>query len=57
MPFPPTDSATSKQCTSGIAALVMNKGGTADYTDLWGGGIGLDFNNPGGDAGVPGSRT
>ena len=27
---------------------------TADYTDLWGAGIGLDFNNPGGDAGPAG---
>ena len=44
----------SQMCTTGIAALVMNKGGAPDYTDLWGGGIGLDFNNPGGDAGVAG---
>ncbi len=54
--FPPDDLATSKQCTSGIAALVMNKGATADYSDLWGGGIGLDFNNPGGDAGPAGVK-
>jgi hypothetical protein len=53
-PFPPTDAATSKQCTSGVAAIVMNKDGAADYADLWGAGIGLDFNNPGGDAGVRG---
>jgi hypothetical protein len=53
-PFPPADVATSKQCTSGVAALVMNKAGAADYTDLWGGGISLDFNNPGGDGGVKG---
>jgi len=55
-PFVPTDLATSQQCTSGIAALVMNKGGTPDYSDLWGGGIGLDFNNPGGDAGAAGVK-
>ena len=29
----------------------------ADYSDLWGAGIGLDFDNPGGDAGPEGSRT
>ena len=56
MAFVPTDPSTSQQCTSGIAALVMNKGGTPDYTDLWGGGIGLDFNNPGGDAGAAGVK-
>lgn len=55
-PFAPTDLATSQQCTSGIAALVMNKGGNPDYSDLWGGGIGLDFNNPGGDAGAAGVK-
>jgi hypothetical protein len=52
--FPPADVGTSKQCTSGVAAMVMNKAGAADYTDLWGGGISLDFNNPGGDGGVKG---
>ena len=55
MPFAPTDPATSSQCTSGTAAVVMNKSGNPDYTDLWGAGIGLDFNNPGGDAGPAGS--
>ncbi len=53
-PFPPTDLASSEMCTWGTAALVMNKGGSPDYSDLWGAGIGLDFNNPGGDAGVKG---
>ncbi len=53
MPFPPTDMATSKQCTDGTAAVVMNKSGSPDYSDLWGAGIGLDFNNPGGDSGQP----
>ncbi|HEX4305640.1 MAG TPA: hypothetical protein VHZ54_06380 [Solirubrobacterales bacterium] len=54
MAFAPSDAASSKMCTMGIAALVMNKGATADYSDLWGAGIGLDFNNPGGDAGPAG---
>jgi hypothetical protein len=54
MPFPPSDLATSKMCTDGVAAMVMNKAGAADYTDLWGAGISLDLNNPGGDAGVKG---
>lgn len=54
MPFPPSDLATSKMCTDGVAAMVMNKGGSPDYTDLWGAGISLDLNNPGGDAGVKG---
>ena len=27
-----------------------------DYSDLFGAGIGLDFNNPGGDAGPKGSK-
>jgi hypothetical protein len=53
-PFPPADIASSAQCTSGTAAVVMNKSGSPDYADLWGSGIGLDFNNPGGDAGVKG---
>ncbi len=53
-PFPPSDAATSKMCTDGVAAMVMNKGGSPDYSDLWGAGISLDLNNPGGDAGVKG---
>jgi hypothetical protein len=53
-PFPPADAATSAMCTSGTAAVVMNKGTAPDYSDLWGAGIGLDLNNPGGDAGVKG---
>ena len=53
--FPPTDAATSKMCTWGTAAMVMNKSGSPDYSDLWGAGISLDLNNPGGDAGVKGS--
>lgn len=53
-PFMPTDAGSSKMCTDGVAAQVMNMGGNPDYSDLWGAGIGLDFNNPGGDAGVAG---
>jgi hypothetical protein len=51
-PFMPD--STGAMCTAGTAALVLTKGGADDYPDLWGGGIGLDFNNPGGDAGVKG---
>ncbi len=53
-PFAPTEMTTSMQCTNGVAAVVMNKSGSPDYSDLWGAGIGLDFNNPGGDAGPAG---
>jgi hypothetical protein len=53
-PFMPFDANTSAMCTSGVAALVMNKSGSPDYSDMWGAGISLDFNNPGGDAGVKG---
>jgi hypothetical protein len=53
-PFPPTDLGTSQMCTWGTAAMVMNKAGSPDYSDLWGAGISLDLNNPGGDAGVKG---
>jgi len=49
-PFAP-DPVTGAMCTSGSAAKVLNM----DYSDLWGGGIALDFNNPGGDAGPKGS--
>ena len=50
-PFVPTAAATSQMCTSGVAAVVMSKGGSPDYSDIWGAGIELQFNNPGGDAG------
>jgi hypothetical protein len=50
MPFAP-DATTGAMCTAGIAAQVL-PAGTPDYTDFFGAGIGLDFNNPGGDAGV-----
>ena len=52
-PFPPTDLATNKYCTSGVAAMVLPKDGMADYADLWGGGLGLNF-NPVGDGGAAG---
>lgn len=44
------DPTTGAFCTSGTATQVMN----ADYSDLWGAGMGLDLNNPGGDAGTKG---
>lgn len=49
--FPPDP--TKGMCTDGTAALVLpGSNGMADYSDMWGAGIGLDFNNPGGDAGA-----
>jgi hypothetical protein len=51
-PFVPTNLDTSEMCTWGTAAMVMTKSGSPDYSDLWGAGISLDLNNPGGDAGV-----
>jgi hypothetical protein len=52
--FMPTDLASSEMCTDGVASQVMNKNGSPDYSDMWGAGIMLDFNNPGGDAGPKG---
>jgi hypothetical protein len=52
-PFRPTDQATNQYCTYGEAAMVLSKDGVADYADLWGGGIGLNF-NPAGDGGAAG---
>jgi hypothetical protein len=52
--FMPTDAASSEMCTDGVAAQVLDKGGAPDYSDMWGAGIMLDFNNPGGDAGPKG---
>jgi hypothetical protein len=47
------DAMTGGMCTSGVAAKVLaGPSGSFDYADLWGGGIALDLNNPGGDAGV-----
>jgi hypothetical protein len=39
-------------CTNGTAALVIDSNGTPDYSAIYGAGIALDFNNPGGDAGA-----
>lgn len=40
-------------CTHGTATVVlMGTNGMYDYSDMWGAGISLDLNNPGGDAGV-----
>jgi hypothetical protein len=54
-PFAP-DPVTGAMCTTGTAAKVLNdSGGNPDYSNMWGSGIALDFNNPGGDAGVKGT--
>jgi hypothetical protein len=53
LPAPPSDLATSKFCTSGTAAQVLLKDGAPDYADLWGAGLGFDFNQPLGN-GPPG---
>jgi hypothetical protein len=55
MVFPPSDPATGKMCTSGTAAQVLLKDSAPDYADLWGAGIGLNFNEPDPDAGGPGT--
>jgi hypothetical protein len=40
-------------CTNGTAAKVIDgTNGQSDYSDIWGAGIGLDFQNPRGDAGA-----
>ena len=40
-------------CTNGTAAQVIDgDGGKSDYTAIFGAGIALDFNNPGGDGGA-----
>jgi hypothetical protein len=52
-PFAPT--AGKGMCTNGTAAQVaMNAAGAADYSHLFGAGIGLDFNNPGAEGGPKG---
>ncbi len=50
MGFPPTDIATAKICTEGTVAKVI--GTPPDYSNMWGAGIGLDFNNSGGTPAV-----
>jgi hypothetical protein len=48
-PAPPTDAATSEMCAKGTAAQVLIKAdGTPDYGDLWGAGLGFNFNQPDG---------
>ncbi len=45
--------ASGAFCTNGTATVVLNGSNSMpDYTDMWGAGISLDLNNPGGDAGV-----
>jgi hypothetical protein len=44
--FPPN--STGAMCLAGTAAKVLTKGTIPDYADIWGIGIGLDFNNMGG---------
>jgi hypothetical protein len=53
-PFGKFDNTNSVMCTSGTVAVVPMITGTttADYDWVWGAGIGLDFNNVGGDGGV-----
>jgi len=52
MPFAPVGMA--QMCTTGTVAKVINFGDppTADYSNLFGAGIGLDLNNPGLDGGT-----
>lgn len=47
------DANTQTICATGIAAQVIGAdGGPPDYSGIFGAGIGVDLNNPGGDAGV-----
>ncbi len=47
--FPPTPADSQTFCLSGVAAAVINgDGGTPDYSDIYGIGMGFDFNNMGG---------
>jgi len=53
--FPPADVASGKMCTTGSGAKVIPSTAdtTADYSNIFGMGIGLDFNNTGtGDGGT-----
>jgi hypothetical protein len=55
-PFPPKDQpvVTGQMCAMGVAAAIINDSvASPDYTNIFGVGIGLDFNNAGtGDAGT-----
>jgi hypothetical protein len=49
--FPPSPPTSSKMCTTGTVEKVIDivgMAGMADYTAMWGSGIGLDLNNGGG---------
>jgi hypothetical protein len=47
-PFAPTDTTPDqKLCTEGTVEAVLMLAGAPDYSNMWGAGIGLDFNNPG----------
>jgi hypothetical protein len=50
--FPPTDTINYKMCTSGTVAKVIVDplSTTLDYSNIWGAGIGLDFNHVAGDS-------
>jgi hypothetical protein len=51
------DSNGKGMCTSGTAAMVVGvNGGSQDFVDIWGAGIGFDFNNPGEAAGGVGVK-
>jgi hypothetical protein len=45
--FTPSDLATGRMCTWGVAAQILNLSGTTmpAYSAIWGAGIGLAFNN------------
>ncbi len=46
-PFGMFPNTAGKMCTSGTVAQVINMGTAADYTNIWGAGIGIDLNNAG----------
>jgi hypothetical protein len=49
-PFAPSDETPAqKLCTAGTVEAVLNLNGSPDYSNMWGAGIGLDFNNAGGN--------
>jgi hypothetical protein len=53
MMFMPSDMATGKMCTSGMVNKVIDivgMTGMPDYSNIWGAGIGIDLNSPGGGA-------
>jgi hypothetical protein len=50
---PFTPDAMNRMCASGNAAVVINgSNGMPDYADIFGAGLGLDFNNTGNDGGM-----